>query len=399
MPILGWIIVIFIICLFVYSMWFQDRKPKEPMSLKILDESNGTFDRPAAVALETINNEPKPTARERIARADILRFNVAEDTINDEAIAAALAEDYMEGALDADTPEIADIAAGRIRTLIGGNNAATVAATIEGRYAAAVAANAAENANVSRKAAARAQTKDRTGAARVYLKSSSTIADDRQNVHDTLANKDMRETLRRIGNGSIEPAIAIANARVLLSDPAWRAENPDIDVGKAEAALNLISQANVISTFGTSEDRIFASVWSRAHHGDNILVEKELKTSIAHALADCIEGSGPVCINGRCARLIGSLAAIDRDPKVGAIGTFDTYKAKIIAESSRIMEKKLEELRQNDPAEVAKWEAGDQSPVSKVLADAISNHVDGYRGEIPDIQLENIRSTCVLAVE
>lgn len=395
MPLLGWFIIIVVILMLVYGFWFQDNKPQEDFAIGRLQESNGTFDEPAADALTVINKKAKPSAKERVARADIIRYNMLDDTINDEAIARALADDYAAGAILADNADDAEVAAGRLRTLTA---RPTQAAAILLEDTARLAASTASQINAERKAAAKATHRTRGEIARSYMRASSVIADDRQNVHDSAANADMRETLRKIGAGNIGPIRAIAEARSFIMDPAWQGANPDINVDAALAALDMIGAARHIGTFSTTEDRIFASVWSRACHPDNMLAETDLKTSIAHALADMREGAGFVCINGRCARMIGALAAIDRDPSIGSIGTYDTYKAKIIAESGKIMDETLERMRKKDPASVAKWEAGEDSEVNVELTNAISEHVNTYRGRIPDVQLDAIRETCVTAV-
>lgn len=412
MRLAGYLLILLVVCIAIYAFFIQSAE-SDAETLSVANESNGTFDVPAQQAIRKINAKKKPTAKERIARADIVRFNINDDVIDDEAIAFALADDYMHGALEADTPEVADMAADRLRTLggaladdvivnIGGATIVAGGVVVDGVPATAVVAEeAAARANVARKQEAAAGAKNRTDAAKKYLKSSAVIKNDQQNVHDNLANNDMRDSLKRIrisiGQG-IEPRHAIASARAMINKKEWQDANPDINVSKALQALDIIQKGNSISTFESTEDRIFADIWSRATHPDNILNEKELKASIAHALSDCIEGGGPVCINGRCARVIGSLASIDADAEIGKIGTFDTYKAKIIAESGKVMETKLAELRKTTPDEVAKWEAGDDSPVSKQLSDAIAKHVDTYKKEIPAVQLDAIRNTCVTAV-
>lgn len=398
MPILGWLIIIVVILMLIYGFVYGSESGSndaaaESYTVGKLDESNGTFDTPAATALKRINERTAPTPRERVARADIVRFNVLDDTINDEAIAQALADDYAAGFAD---ETIADQAADRLRTLNIVRPTEAAAIMLEDTARAAAAATTAINA--TRKAEAKRVSKTRIETAARYLRASQVIADDRQNVHDSAANADMRATLNAIGPGGIAPARAIEEARKMLTDAGWQAANPDIDAAAALRSLDMISSALPIGTFNSTEDRIFASVWSRAHHPDNITTADNIRTSIAHALADMNEGGGLVCINGRCGRLIGSLAAVDNDPRVGAIGTFDTYKAKIITESGKIMDNKLAALREKDPAEVARWEAGEDSKISRDLADAISEHVNTYRGRIPDTQLEAIRETCVGAV-
>ncbi len=388
MPWFGWVIICVIVLMFVYAFCVQREEVTVSPAVAAIERSNGTFDKHAQEAVEAINAKPEPTAEEHIVRADTIRYNLANDTITTREMADAVADDYaiaLALALDDDETELADLAVDRLRTIDDAILRTVVPPDVTYTAAADVAG---DMANAARKNAAKAAAKTRAGVARHYLRMSSQVASDRQNVHDSKVNSDLRDTLARLGPGR-NPRQCIAEARELCAD------NP-----RALSALSLVEAGNYIMSLGTSEDRVFASVWSRADHPDNSLVRDDLRRAAVNALADCIEGSGPVCINGRTARVVGSLAAIDSDASIGNVGTVDMYKQDIVSGAAAAMDGKLAELRAADRAAVDKWESGDSDPaIERELRSAISAHVDGYRDRLTPAQLDPIRKMCLEAVD
>lgn len=160
-----------------------------------------------------------------------------------------------------------------------------------------------------------------------------------QNVHDSSVNKGLRKTLRLLAadNGAqTSPAASIAAAREFVAEHFAGQE-----AFAASSVLDTVARGDKISTFSSQEDTIFSLVWERTGHPRNRAAAHDLRVMLIQALIDAHNNDSPVCINGRCARYIGSLAVLDFDERAGRALTYDACKNQVYAAAQKVLETEL----------------------------------------------------------
>lgn len=388
------LLIIVVICILYYY-----RKDTNSNS-SALDRSNGTFDAPAKEALSTIEHKTEKTARDYIDRADIVFHNILEDDLGKvpdadrENVANAIAGDYITGAamLAPDDPVAGDVAQ-RMRNIVLNTDPDLQRAIEESMNTTLRAAR-----NIERKHAdarlltVRRQLRSRAGRATVsskYLRDSVHYESDRQNAHDSQVNADLRATFAIIADPLCDKRAAIDEIRARLPQG-----------GAARTALEKIALGGFISALNTSEDYVLACVWNRAAHPENADNAENIRAAIIRALGECIEGTGMVCANGRVSRIIGSLAALDFNSRVGNIGSYQMYKNEIIKASHIAMDRELERLRKTSPEEVRAWDNGDAAPtVVAQLKKVIEAECDKFANKLSAQSLDTVKDICLKAVE
>jgi hypothetical protein len=185
--------------------------------------------------------------------------------------------------------------------------------------------------------AAAAVAPTRSAAITTAFDSATVYTDDRQNVHDSKVNNDLREVLNRV-RCPIDPSRAIAEAREFISD-RYSVSAGRTKATNASRVLDIVASGQTIGTFGESEDAIFAYIWNRAKHPRNSGRAELIREAVATALADGVENGTPVCANGRTARVLNSLVTLDYDPAIAAHGamTFEAYRNEIFTEIKDIV--------------------------------------------------------------
>lgn len=265
----------------------------------------------------------------------------------------------------------------------------------------------------TRLAVAKQGSTSRAETANVFLDNSQVYTTAPQNVHDSSVNNDLRETLTLIAvdNPNMGAAAAINEAREqikLYKDATRRA--------KANATLQKIVNNESCSTFANipgvpaREADIFALVWSRCDHPQNETSRTLMREAICTALVDAIEQPPvhrggqlvyePVCINGRIARLIGSLTLLDFDPRVGAIMTYEAYRNQILEETKKIFNVTMEDFEngteEQKQAAVAFEEGKDEE--AKILLETLDKKIEDnlafYKSKMTALDLNNVRTEC-----
>lgn len=225
-----------------------------------------------------------------------------------------------------------------------------------------------------------------------------TYTDDRQNVHDTKINNDLNEILRKISS-SVSTDDEITSARSYIS------KIPDnTRRRRASEALTVMAEGGPMSTYKLNEAHIFALVWKRCSHPQND--ESILREAVVDALADCFDGHPPhlVCANGRCSRVINSLALIDYDPSITGAMTFEAYKNLVMREAAEIFENAIadaeagtDDERQvarsyTNPTVTANPEA--ERTFKDQLRDSVDRMLDNYSDKFNARELEQLRTEC-----
>lgn len=198
-----------------------------------------------------------------------------------------------------------------------------------------------------------------------FLKHSKTHTNDPQNVHDSAVNNSLRRTMERLRGTTVAkpPRACIDEARDFI-------ESSDLSPGrKARAlrALDSISIGSFNSTIGSTDTDVFSVVWSRADEHANAAKSKLMREAVVESLADFYDplkdengqslrdtsgeiqyNQNPVCVNGRCGRMLESLVLLDHDDQVGGAQTLEQHKNDIMESVKSALHREIEAAKTSD---------------------------------------------------
>lgn len=357
-------VVALMIALYLLSKWRNYRKRIRVQQL--LDESAGTFDRPAQEAF---------VDADQFTRAEIVHMNVLEaEPTRNRALAGYVAAAYLEelnnpatehdniimragqfndaivGAGVLDYPQWQDYPAGLMDATIATINNNKIQDTVKMATASADSA---------------------TEAAHIALAAAVKWTDDRQNVHDSSVNNDLRRTLDSIRSPAVDPRRCIDEIAAELRNAGYMGEISAEKRDRAEQALSRAAKGDFISTYASREDEILAQVWNRSNNALND--KKAIKSAVIDSLADCVEGGNLVCINGRCSRYLGALAGVDINPEVGRAATAEAYKNEAFGAVQGVIDRVLDDARGS--ADSAMREAAERYDKFENGADLVKNEL------------------------
>lgn len=425
--ILELILAIVVICAIIIVFYILTKRERKRRAAKLLELSSGTFDVAAQEALEDLDTQPELTPEEHAVRGNIIRYNILENNAprtragrnmfgrlirdydqairgvalrtiaggfgvyHDHAEAAGLdAVGIIRGAATlydtfgpvAQNPLEDDYELMQMMQLLGGalNEAAPVVT---------------ENAIRARVQTAVAAAPTRHAAVEAAL-APVVKPVDTQNVHDSKVSGDAREILRKI-KSQVDVEDELDSIRGFIIENAEGQMRH-----RALEALEEMSKGGYMTTFGDNEASILAQVWKRCSHPRNN--EKDMRISVVSGLADCFDGTPQklVCANGRCTRVINSLALIDYDPSLVSVLTFDAYKNLIMREALDIFNSALEDAENGTPAQRTVARSYEDPSVTadpeaeKEFQDSLRKAVDGlidtYSDKFNPRELEQLRS-------
>jgi hypothetical protein len=167
--------------------------------------------------------------------------------------------------------------------------------------------------------------------------------------------------------------------------------------------------AEVVSTFDCRNDEILACAWRRCAHPLNHERQTEMQNAIIDALADCVENDAVVCVNGRCARILGALVLLDFDETVGRASTFEIYKNQILEESNGILNDTIEELSGSSDNELSLAARSYRDPsltpddaaelrFKQIVMDKIIENINKYEKQLSLSDRDKITEYCSAAL-
>lgn len=195
-----------------------------------------------------------------------------------------------------------------------------------------------------RRVNARTHTNNREDATHTYMGAARTFTSDPQNVHESHVNEDLRATLMRIEQSARTDTtltVRLSHAQEFILNSEL---SPDART-RACKSLEIVGKNQYIGTLQCTEGHVFGSVWDRAEDPANVVNENLIKLALANALADFWENGishSPVCINGRCSRMLASLVLLDYDNSVGNVQTKEMIKNEIIDAATTIIDESVE---------------------------------------------------------
>ncbi len=401
--------VVAMICL-IYYLFFSDTKKRETVKAAV-EGSNGTFDRSAREALQTLYQMRTLNPADRLQRANLIRFYQADNDVTrltrDEAILAAGDYQAVLVALQlTDYPELENPGA-IIHEAAEFTNLLMRELQMEELGGFADVANRANVQQIARRADAAIETSNtKAEAVEKFLEPVHTSKP--QNVHDTSVINDLSETLsvlRATHDGTLYDH-SLDECRTYIAD-----KYRDTPKGKtALAVLNQIASTGdtPISTYGASESEILNLVWRRCFHEKNSEEHDNMKDAVVDALSDSFEKGSTVCANGRTARLLASHATLDYDSRVGLAQSFEDYRNQIYNETKTIIADEIERGKISDDEEIRNMAKSYDEPeivpsekaieqFNAILKTRIDDNLRKYETKLRPKDMETVASECYVA--
>lgn len=252
-----------------------------------------------------------------------------------------------------------------------------------------------------------------------YINEAKKMVNNPQSVHDSVANSDLRETVRKLVDdiGGFENIGDVQRDEIIAYINNYYTSNDDIRAKKslkAKQALERIG-SNTISTF-TLDDKfpmtdgaILSLVWKRADHPENSVSSDDIRDAVVDALADCVENGNVVCVNGRCSKILSSLALIDFDKSISNVRTYDALKNEIMSGAHRVMNEEIARLKTSfDEAirNVAKsyddpsidTDNSAETTVNTMLIAKMNEFIDSYSSKLTELQITELKKECAAAL-
>lgn len=405
------ILVVVVIIILVDSFLSKDKNLRKKCN-KLLETSTGGFDNNARSALNALNQIGNPTPADYFQRAGILRFNLINDNIDNfpTEIVDTIAVNYQNALMGIDEDEIPELDF-MFDRIIDFQNILTAAdyetnAAIEFNLVANRIPAAKHQSVQNRVKESIANSNSKKEAVETALDSATRYTSDKQNVHDSKVNNDLREALSIFKRGT--NAVPVGNEvrewinNVYASDP-----NNLHKVQNAITALNKVEEGNHIFTFNETESNILSYVWQRCKHQNNIENRDLMFEAVVNSLADSVENGGLVCINGRCSRMLNSLATLDFDKKISERGalTFEAYKNQIYQETKNIVNEAVEEAKSSDDSlmrDIGKSYDGNdieldettENMFKKNLIERIDANLAKYSDKLSPAEINTLKDEC-----
>jgi NifU-like protein involved in Fe-S cluster formation len=243
---------------------------------------------------------------------------------------------------------------------------------------------------------------DKSEAIDNYFTQSKTWTSDPQNVHDSSVNINLRDTIGRIKSTCsthITPTHSINEAIEFAK--SYKDKND-----KIMKALKVIKENGFNSTLTENEADVFMYVWERSKLPENEKNSDLMKEAVIDALVDCNDTYGLVCMNGRCGRLISSLALLDYDEDTSKTLTTQMIRNKIFDEVNKMIAMEINTAKTSSDSHtqlIGKYYAGeiDMTPDDSEFRQNIERKIDIIIGEeakqLTPIQINSIKTECMAA--
>lgn len=434
----GIAVLVVLVIVVVYFVFLRPNdKRRRKRAEKHYQESAGVFDEAARKALDELTDIENPAPEDFFRRGNIVEYNILEGNVraragegrggrdNRRQAVGTVVRDYTDALqgmrgrigewdgpdpgfmiyrmrdfgdralLDADDDMIAQMLAGFNDTVN------TVAPQVQ------------QEIIEERRERAAANAENREQAVDNYFEAGVKYTSDAQNVHDSKVNNDLRRTLDRLretGGRRANPARAIAEIRDYIRNDYSRDPDNARKANDAMRILDMAARGERIGTFNETEDRILALTWERAKHPNNQDNADGLKEAIVNALADSMEHGNNVCINGRTARVLNSLAKLDYDDDVGNAMTFEAYKNQVLQESHEIVKREIQRARESEDEKLKAVGESYEKPDVKVdpvaeqqfkeiVKTEIAVNLDKYKDKLNEAEITQLKTECQAAID
>jgi hypothetical protein len=417
-----WVILMVFILLFAYLAYQYAKSDKHKRSKvkRELNESCGGWDAHAKAAHAELAQVKEKTARDLFLDGYIMQYYMLENEPRASAEYATLIMNDYIGALYGMAPQDDDVQAQlpfMLDKITDFGRALQLDGDVIEDDRVVWTMNQLDNALIERAPALRRATVEqkrqniakkapnKKAAAAQYLHHD--LINDGQNVHDTLLGNDLAHfyDLIKTDGPAADRILALTQAKTYIEN--------HLDGAKRDAALQTlarISENNYVSKFNDHEGNIFAHVWERYNHPNNVANADLMRDAIASALVESVEDGVMVCTMGRTARVLNSPMFLDYDISIsnGAM-TSDAYKKQIYDEVKQIIDQEVATaaLDQSAPIRAVAQSYTDPSVKPTPEAEAefnrrVHNKIDDnllhYTDKFTAADIENLRHECYAAI-
>lgn len=151
------------------------------------------------------------------------------------------------------------------------------------------------------------------------------------------------------------------------------------------------------------EQDFLATIWQRAHQGDNLSRAGALETAIADCLGDCVENGVVVCVTGRMEKLWSALATLDEEPAIGIFKTRQTLLNEVSERAARIVDQHVGPNSTVAPDVLADFNAGRETEATTALTAQIKQEIQAlekeYSGRVDARFLKTRLDACLTAID
>jgi len=401
----AWILLVVLVVLLCAVVTFIEYKKPSKLRGRALEElamSCGTYDDHAESAIEAIESIPKArkTSSDRYLAGRVRDLNLTEGSIADAPrdTAMNIVRDYVL-AMDMAANEQEMGIRGHIPPVViiegvGGfveRNYPLLGERFLDHYHGA--ASTITTRDTSQKStSAQKQATSRKDYTDRFVNSSVTHTADPQNSHDSSVNVSLRNTLallRSTNTTNLDFATCVDEALGTVTMCG------DLSPGRQAAAVRAVralNPNNIISTLASDEGEVFQLVWNRSHDPANSDHADIIRANIISALADFyeIDADGlprdrPVCINGRCARLLESLAVCDHDSKLSGALTIEERKNTLYEEIRTMLNAAIAEAKSSQDPDTQAVGASYEDPSITTKPEAEARFREGLTNRVDEI--------------
>lgn len=400
------LLTVFLVIL-VYFYFKQNRKRN--LIQKSLNQSNGTFDKDAQKALETLETLDSPNSHENFIKARIIDLNAHEGKINNKRVLNNVVDKYMTSLLSLDNEldwfeldQIENFAERHINIMVENPQYDTFIETVLKSRPEKVKKTVQD----SKKASSNKKESFEN-----YVDSNVTFTNDVQNVHDSAVN----EQLRTLFNKLKEETPPVIDKKQVTDEITEHINTTRDKKDKEKALYSLKNMASdkFNSTINTTEDNLVNLVWNRSKMPLNYENKHLIQDAVVDSLIDMSsKNDSIVCSNGRCARMLESLVCTDAETDiVTGVMTTEQIRNDILQKSNEILQTTIETEKDSkdkniknvalsycDPSieNSEKHETEFKDKVKQKIHDFI---YENYTEKLSSRDFENIKKHCDVAIE
>lgn len=222
---------------------------------------------------------------------------------------------------------------------------------------------------------------------------------DSQNVHDQAVYDDLKSQFYKVRDENIR--LTNVKNKDWKDLTAWMrasfAHNPE-RWSKLIKVLDVISNDYPVQSLNCTEKELVEAIWKRAYDDGNIQNQDSIKSALADALIDCVEGESVVCMSGRNSKVWQALATLDKDPAIGIFRTKQQIRNEIYDRSARIINDYVGPNGSASDSLRNAYQAGETTEQVAELTQCIRDTIDelraSYENKLPEDQLNLIIEEC-----
>ena len=244
----------------------------------------------------------------------------------------------------------------------------------------------------------------------VYFKTMQEWGPNVQNVHDSNLTEDVANSYKKIIRGldfsGITDAEAIDEIRQSIDRLASEGDITRDQKLKANKTLNaMVRSTGVFSKIGSSEKKILSNIWRRIHIPENEDNRENMTVALVENMASSVERNGvagsPVCMGGRVARVMSSLANMDHNPDVGVLKTKELVRNEVFSVAQQTYKTFMEDTIENGETESMRKGAedckeGHDTPESDAFEEVVKEKIEErLRNDYTELMSETDLNTLI----